>query len=191
MNTDLIFSNIAKYISLNDEEREHFQSFLKEEHLAKNDLILSQGKLCSYIHFVNDGTLRAFYLSPGGKDSTLMFAIKDWWITDMYCFLNELPAMVNIQVVEHCSILKLSKKDLDALYVDIPKFNKLFRILMQNSYCREQLRTIQNLSLPAKDRYDQFIEKYPQIANKVTLKQIASYLGITPEFLSAIRSKKD
>lgn len=120
-----------------------------------------------------------------------MFAVSDWWITDMYCFLNELPAMVNIQVVKDCSVLQLSKKDLDAIFKDIPKFNHFFRVLMQNAYCREQLRMIQNLSLPAKDRYYQFLEKYPQIASRVPLKQIASYLGITPEFLSAIRSKRE
>jgi CRP-like cAMP-binding protein len=191
MRTDLILSNIEKHISLNEDEKGHFRRLVKEEHFSKNDFILLQGEPCNYIYFVNSGIMRAFYLNSEGKESTIMFAVKDWWITDMYCFLNELPAMVSIQAVENCIVLKLSKKDLDALYIDIPKFNQLFRILMQNSYCREQLRTIQNLSLPAKERYNQFLKKYPQIASKVTLKQIASYLGITPEFLSSIRGKKD
>jgi CRP-like cAMP-binding protein len=191
VNTALILSNICKYISLNDEEKEHFIGLLHEEHLTRNKFILQQGELCTHINFIHSGILRAYHLNPDGKDSTIMFGVKDWWITDMYCFLNELPAMVNIQVVETCTILKLSKNDLEALYVDIPKFNQFFRILMQNAYCREQLRTVQNLSLPAKERYEQFIKKYAHIANKVTLKQIASYLGITPEFLSAIRSKKN
>ncbi|WP_114748571.1 Crp/Fnr family transcriptional regulator [Pleomorphovibrio marinus] len=189
MKTALLFSNIKKHITLSEEEKAHFQSLLREDYLVKKKLLLSQGEPCNYIYFVNSGILRAFYLSPEGKESTIMFAAQDWWITDMYCFLNELPAMVTIQVVENCSMLKLSKKGLDSLYEDIPQFNKLFRILMQNSYCREQLRTIQNLSLPAKERYHRFLEKYPHIASKVTLKQIASYLGITPEFLSAIRGK--
>lgn len=191
VNSDLIFSNIFKYISLNNEEKEHLLGLLEEDHLNRKEYVLRQGELCNYINFVNSGILRAYFLNPDGKDSTVMFAVKDWWITDMHCFLNNLPAMVNIQVVETCSILKLSKENLDKLYVDIPEFNRFFRILMQNAYCREQLRTIQNLSLPAKDRYDQFIQKYPHIANKVTLKQTASYLGITPEFLSSIRGKKD
>jgi len=165
--------------------------YFEEEHLTKNKFILRQGELCNYIKFVITGLLRAYYLNPEGKDSTVMFAVPDWWITDMHCFLNGLPAMVNIQVVEASSILKLSRENLDKLYDDIPKFNKFFRILMQNAYCREQLRIIQNLSLPAKERYYQFIKNYPQIANKVTLKQTASYLGITPEFLSSIRGKMD
>jgi CRP-like cAMP-binding protein len=191
VNTDLILSNICKYISLNNEEKKHFLSLLEEEHIVRNRFILRHGELCNQINFVNEGILRAYYLNPDGKEATVMFAVQDWWITDMYCFLNGLPAMVNIQVVESCKILKLSKENLDKLYDNIPQFNKFFRILMQNAYCREQLRIIQNLSLPAIDRYDQFIQKYPQIANKITLKQTASYLGITPEFLSAIRGKKD
>lgn len=191
MNTNLILANISKHISLSMAEQGHFRQFLKEELGAKNTFVLRQGDACNYIYFINSGILRAYYLSPHGKESTVMFAMQDWWITDMHSFLNEIPAMVNIQVVEPCSILKLSKENLDSLYEDIPAFNIFFRILMQNAYCREQLRMIQNLSLPAKARYDQFIQKYPQLAQKVPLKQISSYLGITPEFLSSIRSKPD
>lgn len=190
MNTDLLFSNICKYIPLSDQEKAHLSAFLEEEHLGRNEFILRQGEICDYIYFVNSGLLRAYCINPDGKEATIMFAVKDWWITDMYCFLNGLPAMVNIQVVEACSVLKLSKNQLDQLYLDLPKFNQFFRILMQNAYCREQLRTIQNLSLPAKERYEQFISKYPHIASKVTLKQVASYLGITPEFLSTIRGQR-
>lgn len=188
MNTDLLYPNISKHISLSDEEKIHFKSLLREEKLKKNQFIIRQGNPCNHINFVNSGILRAFYLNPNGKDSTIMFASEGWWITDMYCFLNELPAIVNIKAVQASSIFKLSKKDLDALYHDIPAFNQFFRILIQKAYCREQLRMIQQLSLPARDRYENFIKKYPEIAKKVPLKQIASYLGVTPEFLSTIRS---
>ncbi len=99
--------------------------------------------------------------------------------------------MVSIQAVKDCRLLKISLNDLNKLYDRIPAFNTFFRILMQNAYCREQLRMIQNLSIPAKARYENFLDKYPFIASAVPLKQIASYLGITPEFLSKIRSEKD
>lgn len=99
--------------------------------------------------------------------------------------------MMNIQVVKDCQIIKISLNDLNSLYDQVPEFNTFFRILMQNAYCREQLRTIQNLSVPAKERYYHFLTKYPFIATAVPLKQIASYLGITPEFLSTIRAQKN
>lgn len=189
MNTELIFSNISKHISLTPTEKEHFAGLLEAQELAKNAFVLRQGERCQQLYFVSSGILRAYHLNEQGKDATVMFAMEDWWITDMYCFLNELPAMVNIQVVESACILALSKEKLDSLYEDIPKFNIFFRILMQNAYCREQLRVMQRLSLQAKDRYEEFLEKYPRLANQVTLKQIASYLGVTPEFLSYIRKK--
>jgi len=191
LNSDLIFSNISKHIELTIEEREHVIELLEECSLKKNEFILRQGEPCNNINFINAGTLRAFFSNSQGKESTIMFAVKDWWITDMHCFLNEIPAMVSIQAVEKSSILKLSKKNQDALFHTIPSFNKFFRILMQNAYCREQLRMIQNLSLPAQERYKNFINKYPEIVRKVPLKHIASYLGVTPEFLSTIRAGKN
>ena len=119
-----------------------------------------------------------------------MFAVQDWWITDIQGFVTGKPAIVNIEAIEDSVVLELQKDDLDKLYVKVPKFERVFRILMQNSYIREQLRTTQNLTLTAEERYVNFVAKYPHVYQRVPLKQIASYLGITPEFLSVIRKKK-
>lgn len=186
-----IFENINKHINLDETEIDHLTGLIQEVSVPKGQYIQKQGEPCNYIYFVNSGLLRAFFLSPKGKDTTIMFAKADWWITDMHCFLNQLPAMVSIQSIEPSQVLRLSKKSLDDSFERIPQFNTYFRILIQNAYCREQLRTIQNLSLTAKERYEQFTTKYPEISSQITLKQTASYLGITPEFLSAIRAEKD
>jgi len=185
-----ILDNIARHISLTKKEKEDFCSLLREETVPKKGFVLQEGQVCRNISFVNSGALRAYHLDQQGKEATIMFAISDWWVTDMYCFINSRPAMLYIQAIEDSHILKLSKEQLEELYINIPKFERFFRIIMQGAYIREQLRVIQNLSLPAQERYDQFLSKYPQIARKVTQKQIASYLGITPEFLSAIRGSK-
>ena len=190
MSYELILSNITRHISLNEDEIAFFVSLLKEKQVAKKELLLREGQVCKYINFVNSGTLRAYHADKEGKESTVMFAVADWWITDMYCFINGLPAMLNIEAVESSAIFQIQKDDLDRLYVAIPKFERFFRIIFQNAYIREQLRVIQNLSLSAGERYDNFLSKYPQIVKQVTLKQIASYLGITPEFLSTIRAGK-
>jgi CRP-like cAMP-binding protein len=118
-----------------------------------------------------------------------MFAVADWWITDMPCFVSQQPAMIHIEAIADSSILQLNKDDMDVLLRNVPKFERFFRILMQNAYVREQLRIIQNLSQPAEVRYYNFVKKYPAIIRTVTQKNIASYLGITPEFLSVIRNK--
>jgi CRP/FNR family transcriptional regulator, anaerobic regulatory protein len=187
---ELILANINKHISLNEEEADHFTSLLHFREVKKKDFILKETQLCKSISFINSGILRAYFTDVENKESTIMFAVQDWWITDMFCFINKLPAMLNIEAVEDSSIFQLQKNDLDNLYIKVPKFEKFFRIMMQNAYIREQLRIIQNLSLSAEERYNNFLSKYPQVANQVTQKQIASYLGITPEFLSMIRAKK-
>jgi CRP-like cAMP-binding protein len=118
-----------------------------------------------------------------------MFAIKDWWITDMYCFLNQKPALLNIEALEESRVLQLKFAHLEELYKKIPKFERFFRILMQNAYVREQLRVLDTISLTTEERYYRFIHKYPQIVKRVSQKQIASYLGVTPEFLSTVKRK--
>nr|WP_315238581.1 Crp/Fnr family transcriptional regulator [uncultured Flavobacterium sp.] len=187
---DLVLKNIAKHISLDENETAYFLSILKERKYPKKTIILKEGDICKTINFVQSGTLRAFYRDQQGKESTIMFAVSDWWITDMACFINQQPAILNIETIEESYMLHLQKDDLDHLYLKIPKFERFFRIIMQNAYIREQLRVIQNLSLTAEQRYYIFLEKYPQVVKQVTQKQIASYLGITPEFLSMIKANK-
>ena len=190
MTDDSILNNVARHINLDAEEKSFFLSLLKSKNIAKKTYVLKEGQICKHIYFVQSGTLRAFHVDKQSKESTMMFAIADWWITDMYCFLNEKPAMVNIEAIEDSCLYQLSKVNLELLYLKVPKFERFFRILMQNAYTREQLRVIENLSLSSEQRYESFLRKYPHIANAITQKQIASYLGITPEFLSAIRKKK-
>lgn len=191
MTQHLILKNISKHISLDENEISYFLSILKDKKYPKKYTLLKEGEICKTINFVQSGTLRAFYSHPQGKESTIMFATPDWWITDMSCFINQQPAILNIETIEESRIFHLQKDDLDNLYLKIPKFERFFRIIMQNAYIREQLRVIQNLSLTAEERYYIFLEKYPQVAKQVTQKQIASYLGITPEFLSMISANKN
>lgn len=191
MNNSLILRNISRHISLSDDEANYFNSLLNERKVRKKECILKQQEPCKEISFVHSGLLRAFYLDATGKESTIMFALPDWWITDMYCFVNEKPAMLNIEALEDSIIFQLKKGDLDKLYSTVPKFERFFRIMMQNAYTREQLRIIENLSLSSEERYNAFIRKYPVAAERITQKQIASYLGITPEFLSTIKINKN
>lgn len=190
MTYDLIHKNITKHIDLTKEEVIFFTSLITYKKIPKKTRILEEGRICKYINYVYSGALRAYHIDKNGKEATIMFAVADWWVTDMFCFLNEKPAMVFIEAIEDSFIFQLSKEHLEKMFDNVPKFERFFRILMQNAYTREQLRVIENLSLTAEERYDSFLIKYPHIAKTVTQKQIASYLGITPEFLSAIRNSK-
>lgn len=185
-----ILSNVGKHISLDQHEAARFTSALNKISLPKKHILLKQGQVCRHIYFVNSGALRAYYSDKQDKETTIMFGVSDWWITDMFSFLNQQPALMHLETLETSEVLGLSKSDLDKLYVDVPKFERFFRIIIQNAYVREQVRVIQDLSMTAEERYEIFMKKYPKIAERVTQKQIASYLGITPEFLSAIRARR-
>jgi CRP-like cAMP-binding protein len=188
--TYLVLQNVAKHITLTEEEKAFFTSLLVYKEITRKTCLLSEGQACKNLSYVLSGALRSYCMNKEGKESTIMFAVADWWVTDMYCYLNEKPAMTYIEAIEDSCILQLSRSHFDKLLNTIPKFERFFRVLMQNAYTREQLRIIESLSLPAEERYDRFIAKYPQVVKQVTQKQIASYLGITPEFLSVIRKKK-
>jgi CRP-like cAMP-binding protein len=186
----LILSNVAKHIDIDERERSCFTAVLQKKSVAKKEILLRQGSVCQHIYFVNGGTIRAYYSDKQDKETTIMFGVADWWITDMNSFVNQQPALMNLEALEASEVLELSKSGLDNLYLEVPKFERFFRIIVQNAYVREQVRVIHNLSMTAEERYEIFMQKYPHIAQRVTLKQIASYLGITPEFLSAIRARK-
>lgn len=186
----ILIQNVSRHIKPDDDEIRLLVSKLKFKSLKKRQTIQLAGEPCRLFSFVNSGILRAYFTGSDGKEHTIMFATKDWWITDMHCFVNGLPAMVSIEALDESEVLSIDKSQLDNLYEAAPKFERYFRILLQNAYTREQLRTIQNLSLPAEDRYRSFVSKYPNLLPLITQKQLASYLGITPEFLSVIRAKK-
>jgi len=187
---ELILKNIAKHISLNEEETNYFISLFTYKEVPKKTVLLTEGQACKHLSYVHSGALRSYCLDQNGKESTIMFASADWWVTDMYCYLNKKPAMMYIETIKDSCVFQLSRDNFDKLFISVPKFERFFRILMQNAYTREQLRIIENLTLTAEERYDRFMNKYPGIVKQVTQKQIASYLGITPEFLSTIRKKK-
>ena len=189
MDHSLILRNVAKHISLDEREQNLFTSLLAHQSVRKKESILKEGEVCNCINYIHKGVFRAFYRDKEGRESDVMFGIDDWWITDMFSFATGSPAMLHIEAIEDCEVFCLKKKNLDQLFKEVPKFERFFRIIMQNSYIREQLRTMQNLSMTARERYENFLKKYPQHAQRIPQKYIASYLGMTPEFLSSIRKK--
>ncbi|MEP3210521.1 MAG: Crp/Fnr family transcriptional regulator [Maribacter sp.] len=174
---------------LHSSDRKYLASIFSVHTFAKKTLLQHQGQLCKKLFFVEEGSLRAFSVNEEGKEATIMFAVDDWWITDMYCFSKQLPAMVSLEALEDTKVVALNFEAFENLLARLPKFERFFRILFQNAYAREQLRALDSISLSTEERYRRFLIKYPQIVEKVTQKQIASYLGVTPEFLSSVKKK--
>ncbi|MEM8506174.1 MAG: Crp/Fnr family transcriptional regulator [Bacteroidota bacterium] len=183
----LLLGNMTRHISLDPSEKRYVLRTFKEMRTPKKQNILEQGKLCRYFYFVESGSLRAFHTNARGKEATMMFAVQDWWITDMAAFVDGKPALISLETLEDCLLFSIDATALEQLLQKIPKMERYFRILFQRAYIREQLRVLNAISYSVEERYIHFLEKYPQIVEKVSQKQLASYLGITPEFLSTVK----
>ena len=189
METELILKNVARHITLDEEEKQFFLSLLEPMSLKRKKLYLETGTVCKYSAFVVDGALKSFTVDQDGKEHILSFATRDWWISDMYSLLSQRPAILNIEAIADSEVLLLSRENQQELYRKVHKFERFFRILVENSLVASHQRLIDNMSSTAEQRYLQFIKKYPVLPSCVPQHSIASYLGITPEFLSKIRAR--
>ena len=152
-------------------------------------IILNAGEVCKYSYFVNSGLLRSFNINDNIVEHVLSFACEGWWIGDMYSLLSQKPGNLFIEVIEDAEVVLLSKENQEQLYQEIPKLERFFRILTENSLVAHQERLMDNLSLSAEERFEKFCKKYPTLIQKVSQKQIASYIGVTPEFFSKMKSR--
>jgi len=184
---EIIRKNIAKHIQLNDEEFGYFTSLLKTKRLRKKQFLLEEGEVVNFECFVNSGCLRLYHLDENAQEHILQFAISDWWIGDQYSFLTGMPSHYFIDALEDSQVLLLERSSLEKLYVEVPKFERFFRIALQNSYVALQRRILAGISQTAEERYLQFSKNYPEIMRRVPQHQVASYLGIKPESLSRLR----
>jgi CRP-like cAMP-binding protein len=185
---ELILNNISKYIHLTGEEKSTFTGLLQSERLKRKTLWLSEGEICKYSVFVTSGCLRSYTFDKNGIEHVLDFAPPDWWIADMYSLITQKPGIANIEAIEDSEVLLLSKSSQEKLYVAIPKFERFFRILTEKALAANQQRIIDNMSLTAEERYNIFCKRYPTLIDTLPHKQIAAYIGVTPEFFSRMRS---
>jgi CRP-like cAMP-binding protein len=189
MDYSLIIKNVCKHIQLTEAEQELFTSFLIAKKLKKKEFLLQQGEVCKYSSFVLSGCLRGYSVDKNGTEHVLSFAPADWWMADMYSLISQQPGVLNIEALEETDMLLLSKINQDKLYTQLPKFERFFRILAEKSLVANQQRLIDRLSLTGEERYKIFCNRYPTLINHLPQKQIAAYIGVSPEFLSRARAE--
>lgn len=189
MNFDLLISSISRHISLNEEEIEFFSSLLKSKSLATREFLLREGDVCKYESFVIKGCLKTYYQDENGLEHIIDFSIEEWWADDLYSLLTQTASKSSIKAIENTDILQIRKTDLELLYQKIPKFERFFRILFQNAYITQREQINLALSASAEERYLLFVKKKPYAEKRFSQKDIASYLGITPQFLSTLKKK--
>lgn len=184
-----ILQNIARFVTLTPQEQQYLLSKTEVRDYKAKTMVLHAGEVCKHSYFVNRGLLRNFSINDHIVEHVLGFACEGWWIGDMYSLLSQKPGQLFIEVLEDSQVVLLSKDNQEQLYHDIPKLERFFRILTENSLVAHQERLMDNLSLSAEERFDKFCKRYPDLIQRVPQKQVASYIGVTPEFFSKMKSR--
>lgn len=178
-----------RLIPLNPHERHSVGSRVHQRLFRKRQYLLQEGDVCLQFYFVVRGCVRMYKIDEKGAIHTLQFASENYWINDLGSFHGERPSMLNIDAIEDTVVLQISRGDLISLYMEAPKFDRIFRVLIENSFIRLQERLLQNISSTAEQRYESFLELYPHMLSRLSQVHISSFLGITPEFLSRLRNR--
>ena len=189
MKIEPLLNYINNYVALTDEEVDLLISKVTYWKYLKGQYIVQQGNICKYECFVISGCTKTFYTDDTGQEHIIMFSIEDWWTSDMGSFITQTPADYNIYCIENTEVIQFSYDDIEDLYREIPKLERFFRQIIEKALVASQKRIVRNFSLTAKDQYLYFREQYPKIEQRIPQYMIASYLGITKEFLSKIKSQ--
>lgn len=189
MNQNLI-EYIKRYVAISQTEIDTFNSYLKPKKIKKKEFLLKEGQTCKSRYFITKGCIRLYYIDNKGNEQTIHFGIDNWWITDYESLINEVSSKLYIQAIENTELLELSQENFEKLCVDLPKTERFFRIIMEKTYIASQKRLEYMFSLSGEDLFNKFISANPEFTQRVPQYMIASYLGMTPEFVSKIRANK-
>ena len=189
MNNKPLLEYINKFINLTVEEETILLSKIVHRNYLKDQYIAQQGDICKSVNFIISGCTKTFYMDLEGQEHIVMFSIEDWWTSDLGSFITQTPADFNVQCIENTQLIQFTYDNLEELYKEIPKLERLFRKIVERAFAASQKRIIRNFSLTAKERYQIFKKTNPKIDQRVPQYMIASYLGVTKEFLSKIKSQ--
>lgn len=186
---EVFFRKFNEKVALSKEEEDQIRSFLLAKKLRKKQYLLQEGDICKYICLVEKGVLKSFLVDESGTDRITAFALEGWTIADLSSFIKQEPATLNIDALEDCELVLISKSAHEELLARVPKYETYTRILMTDAYMALQKRTTSMVSLSLEERYKTLSEMYPSIVQRVPQHMIASYMGMSPETLSRVRSR--
>lgn len=186
---EILIERIKEKVDLNANDIEALKPFFIPKKVRKRQYVLNAGDVCQYITFVEKGMLRSFTVDIEGHEHVVQFAIEGWWVSDVGSFVSGTDALYNIEALEDCELLHLTKVAMDELLMKLPVMERFFRLLMQSNIVALQRRVIAYMSLSAEEKYLKLIEVAPDIMTRASQQHIASYLSISPETLSRVRKK--
>ena len=189
MDQALLTENIRKYIDLTPSEEQEIWKRTTKRQFKRGEFINVEGEVNRYTNFIIAGSSRVYYIDMAGVEHAVQLGIEGWWVGDFPSFITQTPATMFTEALEKTSVIAFSYDDLQEAYATVPKMERFFRILIQKAYASFHKRTLEALSLNAEERYLSFSETYPLLDQRISQKHIASYLGMTPEFLSTLKKR--
>jgi len=187
---ETIKNYVAQHVDLTTDEQEYFVSLLRVNKVRKKQLIVQPDFICKYRSYIYKGAMRAFLVDNDAQEHTIVLGIDDWWIADYNSYIFQQPATLFVEALEETTLVQIDYNAEQLLLETVPKFEKFFRIITQRGYAALQQRLLSNLSKTAEERYEDFLQKNSKLAMKVPQYVLASYLGMSTEYLSKLRNKR-
>lgn len=185
-----LIDHFRNYIALDTEEAEQIMGFFQSKTCRKREELVATGTKCKFHFFVVKGCLRMFFTDQKGNEQTIQFAIENWWLTDYFAFENQMTTDFTIQAIEQTNVFQITYKDQEKLLKQFPKLERYFRLIYQRAYSASQLRTKYFYDFSREEFYHHFNDNFPEFTRRIPQHILASYLNMTPEYLSEIKSKK-
>lgn len=189
MNPEKLITYFNGIYPLTKSEKLVIHEVFKSKKVLKGHFLLEEGAVSKLNSFIAKGCMRMYRLDANGKEHNLQFAVENWWIGDIRSFYQNSPSNFYIQALETTQLFQITRSDQFRLFEEYPLFNRRFRVITENALVSTQERVLGNQSLTAKERYLSFAKKYPYFLSRIQSLHIASYLGITPEFLSTLKKQ--
>ncbi|NMH86272.1 Crp/Fnr family transcriptional regulator [Flavivirga algicola] len=180
---------LNRYVPFSEEEMNLFYSYLTLQTFQKKEFLLKEGEVCKTRFFIIEGLIRVFKIDERGNENIIHFGIENWWMTNLESFINEQASLLYIQALEETTILAINKVNLEKAYAAIPKLERVFRIITEKMFIAIERKNEHYVKMNSKKRYDIFINELKTFSQRVPQYMIASYLDITPEYLSELRKK--
>ena len=183
-------NHIRKYVDLDDHSVALLLNFVTPLKLKRREFLLKEGQICNSLYFVEKGCLRMYFIDGKLNEQITQFALEHWWMADHFSFIDNKPSPYFIQTVEKSEILAISNSSFEAMLREIPAMERYFRMVMQRALAASQLRQKYMYEMSKEEFYQLFCDSFPEFVQRVPQYMIASYLGLTPQYVSELRKKK-
>lgn len=185
-----VIAHMKKFISLTEADEVLLASYLTVKEVKKKEYLLRQGEVCQENYFIIKGLFRLYLITSKGAEQVIQFGIEGWWITEYHSYKSGLPSGFFLQAVENATVIAINRNTQEELFGKIPQLERYFRFVLEKAYAAQLIRIHYIFNLTGEEQYRMMVEKYPGFVQRIPQYMLASFLGITPEFLSMLRAKK-